>query len=95
MEIVHYLEQAVANQASDIFIVAGGPVSIKTGGSIKAIDDQKLLPPKTKSLISEIYTLAERSMDPYLQDGDDDFAFAIPGLARFRVNAAACNYRNI
>ena len=54
MEIVHYLEQAVANQASDIFIVAGGPVSIKTGGSIKAIDDQKLLPPKTKSLISEI-----------------------------------------
>ena len=87
MEIVHYLEQAVANQASDIFIVAGGPVSIKTGGSIKAIDDQKLLPPKTKSLISEIYTLAERSMDPYLQDGDDDFAFAIPGLARFRVSA--------
>lgn len=87
MEIVHYLEQAVANQASDIFIVAGGPVSIKTGGSIKAIDDQKLLPPKTKSLISEIYTLAERSMDPYLQSGDDDFAFAIPGLARFRVSA--------
>ena len=87
MEIVHYLEQAVANQASDIFIVAGGPVSIKTGGSIKAIDDQKLLPPKTKSLISEIYTLAERSMDPYLQNGDDDFAFAIPGLARFRVSA--------
>ena len=87
MEIVHYLEQAVANQASDIFIVAGGPVSIKTGGSIKAIGDQKLLPPKTKSLISEIYTLAERSMDPYLQNGDDDFAFAIPGLARFRVSA--------
>ena len=87
MEIVHYLEQAVANQASDIFIVAGGPVSIKTGGSIRAIDDQKLLPPKTKSLISEIYTLAERSMDPYLQNGDDDFAFAIPGLARFRVSA--------
>ena len=87
MEIVHYLEQAVANQASDIFIVAGGPVSIKTGGSIRAIDDQKLLPPKTKSLISEIYTLAERSMDPYLQSGDDDFAFAIPGLARFRVSA--------
>ena len=87
MEIVHYLEQAVANQASDIFIVAGGPVSIKTGGSIRAIDDQKLLPPKTKSLISAIYTLAERSMDPYLQDGDDDFAFAIPGLARFRVSA--------
>ena len=26
-------------------------------------------------------------MDDYLAEGDDDFAFAIPGLARFRVNA--------
>ena len=26
-------------------------------------------------------------MDTYLQVGDDDFSFAIPGLARFRVNA--------
>ena len=86
MEIIHYLERAVADQASDIFIVAGGPVSEKTEGCIRAIDDEKLLPPKTKSLISEIYALAERSMDAYLQNGDDDFAFAIPGLARFRVN---------
>lgn len=87
MEIIHYLERAVADQASDIFIVAGGPVSEKTEGCIRAIDDERLLPPKTKRLISEIYTLAERPMDTYLQNGDDDFAFAISGLARFRVNA--------
>ncbi len=87
MEIIEYLKQAVETRASDVFIIAGGPVSMKVDGRIKAVSDEKLLPPKTKSLITEIYQLAELSMDKYLQTGDDDFAFAIPGLSRFRVNA--------
>ena len=87
MEIVEYLEEAVAKHASDLFIVAGGCVSIKLEGHLQAIRQERLLPPKTKSLITEIYSLADRSMEHYLQHGDDDFAFAIPGLARFRVNA--------
>ena len=60
---------------------------MKVDGRIKAVSGEKLLPPKTKSLITEIYELAELSMEKYLQTGDDDFAFAIPGLSRFRVNA--------
>lgn len=87
MEIVEYLEEAVAKCASDLFIVAGGNVSIKLDGRLQAIRQERLLPPKTKSLVSEIYKLADRDIEPYLQNGDDDFAFAIPGLARFRVNA--------
>ena len=87
MEIIEYLKQAVETRASDVFIIAGGPVSMKVDGRIKAVSDEKLLPPKTKSLITEIYQLAELSMEKYLQTGDDDFAFAIPGLSRFRVNA--------
>lgn len=87
MEIVEYLEEAVARHASDLFLVAGGNVSIKLDGRLQSIRQERLLPPKTRSLVSEIYTLAERPIEPYLQNGDDDFAFAIPGLARFRVNA--------
>ncbi|MBQ5886308.1 MAG: Flp pilus assembly complex ATPase component TadA [Clostridia bacterium] len=87
MEIVEYLEEAVQKHASDLFIVAGGTVSIKLEGHLQSIRQERLLPPKTRSLITEIYTLAERSMDHYLENGDDDFAFAIPSLARFRVNA--------
>lgn len=87
MEIIEYLEHAVADHASDLFIIAGGSVSIKLEGHLQPISQERLLPPKTKSLITEIYELAERPMEHYLQNGDDDFAFAIPGLARFRVNA--------
>lgn len=87
MEIIGYLEQAVTDGASDLFIVAGGPVSEKMDGHLRAIGQERLLPPKTRELIGQIYALAERSMDAYLERGDDDFAFAISKLARFRVNA--------
>ena len=86
-KVERYLERAVSDRASDLFIVAGGPVSEKLEGHILPLDDERLLPPSTRELISEIYTLANRPMDAYLQQGDDDFSFAISGLARFRVNA--------
>ena len=60
-ELMKYLEQAVTEQASDLFLVAGGPVSIKKEGHLCPISDSKLLPLDTAALINEIYTLAKRS----------------------------------
>ena len=58
-----------------------------TEENLRPLDDRRLLPPDTQELISQLYTLAERSMNRYLDRGDDDFSFAITGLARFRVSA--------
>ena len=85
-DLNNYLIRAVNDQASDLFIVAGCPVSEKIEGHIVPIESQKLLPPDTELLIRERYKLANRSIDRYLSTGDDDFSFAIPGLSRFRVN---------
>jgi len=85
-DLTKYLEQAVAEQASDIFIVAGGPVCQKLEGQILPMDEEKLLPPQTKDLITQLYAMADLSMDDFLRVKDDDFSFAVPGLARFRVN---------
>lgn len=85
-ELMNYLEQAVHAEASDLFLIAGGPVSLKKEGHIFPIGEARLLPPDTQELIHEIYSLANRSMDIYQSTGDDDFSFAVPGLARFRVN---------
>ena len=86
-ELITYLKRAVEDQASDLFFVAGGAVSEKLDGHLLAIDQEKLLPPDTERLMTEIYGAAKRSMETYLRVGDDDFSFAVPGLARFRVNA--------
>ena len=86
-ELLDYLERAVAEQASDLFIVAGGPVSEKVEGHLRPISGEKVFPAETERLIMGLYDMADRSMDAYRATGDDDFSFAVPGLARFRVNA--------
>ena len=86
-ELLDYLTRAVEDQASDLFIVAGGRVSEKVDGHIRAIGEERIYPKETEQLITGLYTMAGRSMEQYRQTGDDDFSFAIPGLARFRVNA--------
>ena len=44
------------------------------------------MPADTERFINAIYMLAERSIDHYNNDGDDDFSLSIASLARFRVN---------
>ena len=82
-----YLRQAVEEQASDVFFVAGKPPCQKLEGHIQPMSDQRLLPPDTRQIIEEIYQTADRPMEAYREQGDDDFSFSVPGLARFRVNA--------
>ncbi len=87
MEVLEYLKKAVEDEASDIFILAGSPVIEKVEGRIVKMQSEMLLPQNTKILIGQIYELAGRATDHYETKGDDDFSFAVPKLARFRVNA--------
>lgn len=86
MQLQDILTEAVRRDASDILIIAGLPVAYKIHGSIVREGD-RLLPADTAVLVTEIYQLAgNRPMEPFLDSGDDDFSFALPGLSRFRVN---------
>lgn len=88
MDITEILKTAVEMEASDIFIIAGLPVSFKKNGQIIQYNNEIFMPHDTTSFISEMYLLADdRNMERLLTEGDDDFSFAIPTLSRFRVNA--------
>ncbi|MCI9378146.1 MAG: PilT/PilU family type 4a pilus ATPase [Eubacterium sp.] len=88
LNAIKLLEKAVQGGASDVFIVAGLPVSMRLQGSIVKIGEDRLLPDDTASVISQIYEMAgNRPLDTLNKCGDDDFSFAIPGLSRFRVSA--------
>ena len=88
MQIKDILENAVYRGASDIFIVAGLPVSFRIGGKIVRDDENKLMPSHTQELLNQIYEFhANADINDLLTKGDDDFSFAVPGLSRFRVNA--------
>ncbi len=87
MELLDYLRRAVKDQASDLFLVAGGPVCEKLDNRLVPVSEGRVFPRETEALIMELYALAGREPAPYLQRGDDDFSLSVPELARFRVNA--------
>ena len=88
MNTTELLEKAVSAGASDIFVVAGRPVSMRIHGDIRMEDNTRLLPDDTRRIIEQIYELAGHRDIGILKDtGDDDFSFAVPGLSRFRVSA--------
>ena len=86
MDVRKILEEATKREASDIFIIAGRPLTYKSKGIMNTLDDQRMEPKDTFQFVSAIYTLAERNIDDFDRTGDDDFSFAIPGVSRFRVS---------
>lgn len=88
MNIIQILTDAVQCHASDIFVIAGLPVSYKINGSIVRTKQENMMPAQTEQLMREIYSLAgDRNIDRVMVDGDDDFSFSLKGVSRFRVNA--------
>ena len=86
MDVKQILAQATKKRISDIFIIAGLPLSYKIGGHIEESEGERLLPQHTFEFITNLYTLANRDISEFEKNGDDDFSFAIPGISRFRVN---------
>ena len=88
MNIEEFLTLAAKEEASDLFIVEGLPLTMKVNGVMRRINEEKMMPQDTEKIIREIYEKAlDRDIDQLLKTGDDDFSFAIPGLSRFRVSA--------
>ncbi len=88
MNTKELLQKAIDNNASDIFIIAGLPASMRMNNTMGVETGERLLPDDTLEIIEDIYKMAgNRSMDILTETGDDDFSFAIPGMSRFRVNA--------
>ena len=51
MELREYLEKAVAQGASDLFIVAGLPLTCKVNGKMVHMSEERVMPEETERLI--------------------------------------------
>lgn len=86
-DFIPYITQAVSQNASDLFFIAGLPPSYKCNGTLSQHGDERLTPSDTEEIISQIYALSQKQTNDVLEKtGADDFSFSIAGLSRFRVN---------
>lgn len=84
MDIKQLLAFGVKNNASDLHLSAGMPPMIRVDGEMRKINMPELSHEDTLSLIEAI--MDEDQLKNYRKYLETDFAFDIPGVARFRVN---------
>jgi twitching motility protein PilT len=85
MDISELLAFSVKNKASDLHLSAGLPPMIRVHGDVRRINLPPLEHKDVHAMIYDIMNDAQRKQ--YEEVLECDFSFAIPGLARFRVNA--------
>jgi twitching motility protein PilT len=78
------LKRMVAEGASDLHLSAGHKPRWRIDGEIFEISEARVLGPDT---VFELFepVMSDRSIEDF-KSNDADFAYAVPGVARFRVN---------
>src|ERR671927_249255 len=79
------LIQVMEKNASDLHLTAGAPPMIRHHGKLHALDYPRLTPQLCREIVYSILTNDQRQR--LETDWQIDFAYSIPGRARFRVNA--------
>ncbi len=84
MHINDYLIQAKALGASDLHITVGVAPTCRVNGELVAIAEGFLKPADTAELIEPLFQ--EYSKKIFLEKGEVDVSYSIPGVGRYRVN---------
>lgn len=79
------LRMMVSKNGSDLFITTGSPPAMKIDGKLKPVSKQVLAPSHTQMLCRAI--MNDKQGSEFDNTQECNFSIALPGVARFRVNA--------
>ena len=85
MEFNDILDLMVQKKASDLFITADIPPSIKVHGRIMPVSKTRLDAAQSRELALSLMTPEQR--DEFLHTKECNFAFTVKNMGRFRVSA--------
>ena len=83
-KIDQFLRLMEQNKASDLHLTVGSPPVLRVNGALKRVKFRELTPQDMKTIMFEIMS-AEKQL-AFEQTFEVDFAYELPGSARFRVN---------
>ena len=85
MDFNALLKLMVSKKASDLFITAGIPPSIKVNGRISPVSQSTLTPDQAREVVFSVMNDHQRS--EFERDHECNFAISATGVGRFRVSA--------
>jgi twitching motility protein PilT len=83
--VVPFLRALVELKGSDLHCKVGSPPRIRIDGSLRKMQAPELTPDDTEHMVSEV--LREDLLKDFKTRNEADFAYSVPGVGRFRVNA--------
>ncbi|SER85689.1 type IV pilus twitching motility protein PilT [Psychrobacillus sp. OK032] len=85
-EKLHQLLQAAFELGtSDLHLTVGMPPMMRLHGELKKFGQDILKPVETEGMAKAV--IAPQLWDSFMEQGDLDFSYSLPGISRFRVNA--------
>ncbi|MCG8371835.1 MAG: type IV pili twitching motility protein PilT, partial [Proteobacteria bacterium] len=83
--IDEYLQQALGENASDLHFLSGDPVRARIHGGLQTIREER---PAAETVQDALFEIMDGAAKKTFDEFDAaDFAYEIPGVSRFRVNA--------
>lgn len=85
IDIKKLLKYACEKKASDLHITVGSAPVFRIDGELKRLDIPPLTPQDTELMAREL--IRENLYASFIERGEIDFSYGLPGVSRFRVNA--------
>ncbi len=85
MEFEQLLRLMVERSASDLFITAGIPPSLKVNGTVAPVDQTPLSPEVTRQMV--LGSMSEHQRQEFAEKHECNYAISARGVGRFRVSA--------
>jgi twitching motility protein PilT len=85
VDIKKLLKYACDKSASDLHVTVGSPPVFRIDGELRRLDIAPLTPADTEEMAKEV--IKENMYPVFLDKGELDFSYSLPGVSRFRVNA--------
>ena len=79
------LQHMIQSNASDLHLKVGRPPTLRIDGHMVSMDQAALKQEDLRSLAEQI--MAPKNIKEFSEQKESDFALAVPGIGRFRVNA--------
>jgi twitching motility protein PilT len=83
--VVSFLRALGEVNGSDLHIKVGSPPRVRIDGRLRKLQAPTLSPADTEHMVAEV--LRDDLIAEFAKTNEADFAYSVPGLGRFRVNA--------
>ncbi|WP_448629904.1 hypothetical protein [Cellulomonas soli] len=85
MSVIPFLHALASTGGSDLHVKVGSAPRVRVDGRLRKLQVPELRPSDTERMLEEV--LPDDLVEEFRHKHEADFAYSVPGVGRFRVNA--------